>query len=361
MKRPPAPLETLLVPLAPIYAGVMRARNLGYAQGWLKSQSATVPVISIGNLTAGGTGKTPLTALLVEGLLSRGIRVGVISRGYRGTSPGLERVTPDGTSESAKRFGDEPTWLAQRFPSVPVYVGTDKVAVCRTLTANEKVDLILADDAFQHRRLKRSLDMVVIDATEPEWHYRSLPLGRMREGFDSLERADFVFLTKVNQARADRVSWLRKEIKEGLREKSGRVPIFEMESVITAFAPLGAAGQRAGDGLREASKWHGRRVLLVSGIGRPATFESSVRHDAGADVAKHLIFADHHVYTADDQTRILAEARRLQVDDVIITEKDAVKLAGWMPSTVSVWVSRLETRPRSDLGAFYEAAHRLLL
>jgi tetraacyldisaccharide 4'-kinase len=357
--RPALPLEALLAPLASLYAGIMRVRNVGYTRGWLPSYEVGVPVLSIGNLTAGGTGKTPLTELFVGALLARGVRVGIISRGYRGTGTGAERVRPEAGAEGARRFGDEPTWLAGRFPTVPVYVGTDKVAVCQKLLSENSVDLIVADDAFQHRRLRRAFDVVVMDASEPAWHYRQLPLGRLREGFASLGRAHAVFLTKVNLAEPSHLAWLREQAgRVGPADRSGqsalgfKLHVFEMSYRIQSFHQLATGSTRS---------ISGERVLLVSGIARPATFPLLVKDAAPeAEIVEHLVFADHHPYTADDFAKIEAKALALKANRIIVTEKDAVKMADWRPG-VDVLVSRLEARSEQDLEEFYEVIRRLAL
>jgi tetraacyldisaccharide 4'-kinase len=353
MKRPPLAIELFLIPFAFFYAAVMKIRNIAYARGWLSSYRVAVPVLSVGNLTAGGTGKTPLTELLVRALTLKGVRVGIISRGYRGSGSGIERVCPEEGARGALKFGDEPTWLAGRFPQVPVYVGTDKVEVCRKLLSENKVDLIVADDAFQHRRLHREIDVVVIDASEPEWHYRPLPLGRMREGFRSLARAQAVFLSKVNLAEEPYLSQLRNRIRTVRNGLGASHPVFEMQYKITSFASL--ANEEV-----PKSALDGKRILLVSGIARPHTFVKLVEEATNAEIADHLVFADHHPYNDDDLNEIENRARSLGAARIVVTEKDAVKMAGWTPS-LPIMMSRLEAVAQGGVEEFYEAVRRLVL
>lgn len=348
--RPPLFVEPLLWPAAKIYSGVMQARGLAYDRGWLESVDVGVPVLSIGNITAGGTGKTPLTSFLLQRFAERGRRVGVVSRGYGGREKGPARVPSDGKPSTAERFGDEPAWLAARHPSLPVVIGADRVAAARELSG--QVDLILADDAFQHRRLKRGFDAVVIDATEPLWHYRSLPLGRQREDFHALARARAIFLTKTNLADEAALSWLRARLASAVPS----VPVYEFEALLTGVAPLAAAVTETAS----ASSLTGA-VLLVSGIGRPMTFRKSVETDLGAVVREQMIFPDHHRYSEDDCRRISARAEELGVSAVVMTEKDAVKMSGLARALrPAVWVTRLESRPRTDFKEFYEAVDRFL-
>lgn len=356
MNRPSAPLELFLKPLAPIYAGVMRARNAAFDRGLLPSFEVGCPVLSIGNLTAGGTGKTPVTAMLVQGFLARGAKVGIVSRGYGGEFKGVLRVPNDGRAETAVLCGDEPSWFAARFSNTPVYVGADRVAACQEMIANEDVSLIIADDAFQHRRLKRSVDIVVIDPTEPKWHYRSLPLGRLREGFASLSRARAVFITKTNLAERAQIDWIKKEISRACAERAKALDVFEFTFGITGFSPLESkfSNEVVSPGVIDELN-----LFMVSGIGRPQSFERSVKEATKARIAGHMIFRDHHVYSSEDLERVERSAREARADRIVITEKDAVKVPDWRPS-VPVLVSRTEAKPKGDLKEFYEAVSRLL-
>jgi tetraacyldisaccharide 4'-kinase len=357
--RPAKLAEPLLQPLARIYSAVMQSRNFGYDREWLKSRGVGAPVVSIGNLTAGGTGKTPLTAFLISELRRRGVRVGVISRGYGGTVRGPVRVINDGSTETAMRFGDEPSWFAAHFKDMPVYICGDRVAAGQALLLDEKVDVIFADDAFQHRRLARALDFVVLDATEPEWHYRTLPLGRMRESFGSLGRADAIFITKTNLSSDPENTplALRKRI-----EQETAADIYEMESVISGFAPL--ANGAASTVTKPSSDFSGAGVVVASGIGRPETFTGLIER-SGVRILRQFDFPDHHVFSESDRQDIERAAVDQGAEAIFVTEKDAMKLSGWSPR-VPCWVSRLEFRQaphgaRDDLGELYETIARLTL
>jgi tetraacyldisaccharide 4'-kinase len=357
LKRPPIFIEVLLAPLAVLYRALMELRNLAYDSGLLKTFAAGESVISIGNLSAGGTGKTPITAFLCENLKAQGIQVGIISRGYGGTTQGPARVPSDGSTSTALQFGDEPAWIAARFPELSVFVGRDKVATVESLlqNAHHKPQLIIADDAFQHRRLKRDLDIVVVDASEPKWHERSLPLGRFREGFASLKRAQFVFLNKINLADPQRLAELRETVKE--TQKLAQFQIFEFESRISNFVPI--KDFLKGSVSPAQAAFRSQKVLLISGIGRPKSF-MDLCQSSQAEIIDHAVFPDHHAYTIDDFSALTEKARRLKVDAIFTTEKDAIKMANWLPP-VPCFVSRLEVQPRGDMEGFYEAVRRLHL
>lgn len=159
---------------------------------------------------SGGTGKTPVIAALIEWAIQSGYRPGVVSRGYGRQSYGVQAVHAD--DESAERFGDEPTMLKKQFVNVPIYVGADRVQAAMQLVSEHPVNLIFADDAFQHRKLKRDIDIVLIDATAPTSDYHPLPWGMARESFESLRRAQFVILTKVNLASSDNLKFIENKL-----------------------------------------------------------------------------------------------------------------------------------------------------
>lgn len=386
MVRPPCWIEILLWPLAMTFKMVVHLRNYLYDLQVFKSEEVSVPVVSVGNLTVGGTGKTPLTAMLVERILKRGLRAGIVSRGYKSKATVASRVpvlrqgdqglgdeSPLGAvvdrsegfddEPTAHQFGDEPTWLANQFTTIPVYVGVKKVEVSRKLLQEEKVDLLLADDAFQHRKLKRKTDLIVIDATEPRWHYRPLPLGRMREGFEALARAHAIFLTKTNLVNPGQLVELRSWILRHSPKVGSEVPLFELKSVIASVCLLHDHEEASIAVL--ASK----KILLVSGIGRPSTFATLIEEavfgnvephtEKAGRILDHLVFSDHHEYDALDLKKIESKAVEIGADVILVTEKDAVKLAGWR-SQFPVYVSRLKFQPCGNEGEFYEAIDRLL-
>ena len=383
-------LNPFLFMLAIIYDQVTHLRNLAYDRGLLSVHQirenaevaalhrSKVGVLGIGNLTAGGTGKTPITAFLTQQWLQRGFKVAIMSRGYRSSGEfEVARVPVANGIHDAELFGDEPVWLANRFPQVPVYVGANKVRVAQELLEHDVVDVILVDDAFQHRRLARQFDLVILDATEDLSHYRSLPLGRLRERFSGIRRANAVFITKTNLADPERIKILRDRLSHALLGL--KVPVYEFVSVIREFRhlrPLQGMGQNTKQAA-QPSESHmlthgalsrvklaaGDRVLLVSGIGRPETFDRAVRAACDVQIVDHLAYRDHHHYSDRDFRQIEARALELNATSIIVTEKDAVKMIAWQ-SQVPVLVSMLESEPLANsgenLGEFFENAARCL-
>lgn len=371
--------ELLLTPIASLFGFIARKRSDFYASGFLSSTEVGVPVVSIGNLTAGGTGKTPITAWLVGELKKQGLTCGIVSRGYGGEEKGPIRVVTTGVKDAAKRFGDEPSWLASVYPDVPVVIGGDRVADVRELLSQEKVQVILADDAFQHRKLRRDLDIVVIDATEPRWHYRPLPLGRMREGFSALSRAKYVFLSKTNQADQEQLEWIRGLLRE-LRTEFA-FTLIEFESTLSGFVRLAEnlpsnvgepnpfTDRRAPRGVGETtdpqfelSKPKGNRLVVMTAIGRPHVFKSMIESQTGLDVAESIEFRDHHAFSQQELADVEAKAVSLKARAIVVTEKDATKLRGWSPK-IGCYVSRLTSQPNiqfsTEVQELYEAIGRL--
>ncbi|WNL47957.1 tetraacyldisaccharide 4'-kinase [Dyella sp. BiH032] len=274
------------VPLSWLYGGVVRLRRRLYRRGWLRSVQLPVPVLVVGNITVGGTGKTPLTIALAEALRARGFRPGVVSRGYGGTEqgPALLDERPD-----PARFGDEPCLI--RAAGTPVAVGRDRPAASRLLV-EAGCDVVIADDGLQHYRLRRDTEICVIDGDRGFGNGRLLPAGPLREPLARLADVGF-------------------RVRNGGLATDGEVPM-QLE---------GGQVRRLADGeVLPMEAFRGRRVHAVAGIGHPARFFESLRAH-GIEVIPHP-FPDHHAYAAAD----------LDFGDglpLLMTEKDAVKCAGF--------------------------------
>ena len=301
--RGPGPMaaRTLLATLAVPYGLAMAARNAAYDRGWLASFPAPVPVISVGNLTLGGTGKTPLVAWVVRTLLAGGHRPAVVSRGYGA-----------GTGERS----DEAAELAIILPGIAHVANRDRVAGARAAAA-AGADVVVLDDGFQHRRLRRNIDIVAVDATDPFGCDRLFPRGLLRESAVGLARAGAVVLTRATAVDAAR----RAEIRDALdRACGGRLPATWMETEHRPVALRSAAGHtHPPDFVR------GRRVVAFAGIGNPAAFRATLER-MGADVVAFLPFADHHAYGDRDAALLADRAVALRAEVVATTLKDLVKL-----------------------------------
>jgi tetraacyldisaccharide 4'-kinase len=326
-----------LVPLSHLYGLAMRARAALYARGLLSQQILPCRVISVGNLTVGGTGKTPVVIALAAALRDRGRKVGVISRGYKRRSETSVLEISDGRTVRGhpEDSGDEPFLIAQRCPGVPVAVGSDRPLVGRYLLDGFDLDTLVLDDGFQHLALRRDMDILVLDAGAPFGNGYLLPRGRLREPLSAMERASAVLVTRASQAqRLD-------EVKATVRAVAPAAPIW-----ITDFTPS-AILQVGSSAAVEPSVLKGERVLAVSGIGNPESFRRLLAA-AGATVADHCVFPDHHAYSRDDLGRIRRSAEQVGADRIVTTEKDAVKLA---PLIKTLSPSEGEGRVRGDIWA----------
>jgi tetraacyldisaccharide 4'-kinase len=293
-------LGPVLVPFSALYAAAIYVRNRHYDRQAAASRSADLPVISIGNITVGGTGKTPIVINTVRRLQALECRPAILTRGYAAASG----QPPDEVME-----------FARTLPDVPVVVNPDRVAGAETARAEHRADCLVLDDGFQHRRLRRDLDIVTIDALDPWGGGWVLPAGRLREPLASLRRAHMFVITRANQVNAAQLE----AIERVLDQYAPHVPVLhatvEPESVVFPDERVDET---------TALAYHS--VLPVCGIGNPITFLECVAHLAGR-VCGELIFHDHQRYRPRHVRKILGLARRRGADLVVTTRKDWVKLA----------------------------------
>jgi tetraacyldisaccharide 4'-kinase len=299
-------LLALLIPLSLLYALVQRLRATLYCIGLLKSSRLPRPVISVGNLTVGGTGKTPVTAHIARLLLSQGYRVAVLSRGYGGSLEGHTVVVSDGSTVmlDAEQCGDEPFLLASSIPGLMVVMGSDRFSAGVLAMEQLAPDIFLLDDGFQHLRLRRDLNILLLDHALPFGNGWTLPAGILREPKSAATRADLVI-----QTRCPRVS---------------PTP-FPGIPCCTAHHGLGTLVPLAGGEALSLESLRGRRVLAFAGIADPHGFFVELR-ERGLSLVAELAMPDHVAY---DDNR-LAEIDHLmagsKAEFAITTEKDGVKL-----------------------------------
>jgi tetraacyldisaccharide 4'-kinase len=280
-------------PLSAMYGGVIGARNRLYERGWLRSRALQGTVISVGNLSTGGSGKTPFVILLGELLTARGIKFDVLSRGYGRTTRGVLLVDPGGLPQD---FGDEPLLIARKLRA-PVVVGEDRYEAGRFAESRFGPQIHLLDDGFQHRGLARDFDIVLL--TPEDARDRLLPAGRLREPLRALQRADAVVLTSGASQElfpvAGKMVW---------RVRRGIV--------------IGNVAQNVP-----------ARPVMFCGIARPQNFMLQLRA-AGVDPDAEAFFRDHHAYTEKDVRDLLELGQRSEAGGFVTTEKDAVNLGGYL-------------------------------
>jgi tetraacyldisaccharide 4'-kinase len=296
---------------AKLYELVVRARLALYENGLLKTYKLESPVISVGNLTVGGTGKTPCVAFLANFLRGEGHNVAILSRGYKRRSSGRVAVSNgEDILCGPLEAGDEPYLLAHSCPGVPVVVDADRYSAGKWLAERKPVTVFILDDAFQHLRLARDLNLALVDATEPLTGL--LPAGRLREPISGLRRADAVIVT-----RSDRISH-RCSLERTIL-KHAEIPVFYAHHEMTKMRRLDE---------REtinASDLARKRVAAFSGIARPERFIADLSN-LGIEVIQRFDFPDHHSYEVDEFLNLLKRARAAEAEAIVTTEKDAANL-----------------------------------
>jgi tetraacyldisaccharide 4'-kinase len=311
-------LTSALAALTPLYAAAVAAKNRAYDRGWTTPKRLHWPVVSIGNLSVGGSGKTPLTIRLAELLRERGTAVDVLSRGYGRRSSGAERVDPRGTAE---QFGDEPLEIA-RATGVPVFVGPSRHAagvLAEGMAAGTGLHLL--DDGFQHRQLARDVDIVVLHRSD--FSERLLPAGRLREGFSSLKRAQILVLRGEDG-----------DLESLVRGRDLSQPIWSMERRL------------------EVPVLH--RVVAFCAIARPEEFFSGLRA-SGAQIVAMRAWHDHHRFTETDIAELTELRRQHDAEAFLTTEKDRARLAPgalrMLESAAPLHTVRLIVRLRQEAAA----------
>lgn len=291
----------------------VRLRNRFFDWGWKRQYRAPVPVVGIGNLTLGGTGKTPCVEWVARFYRQHEVRVAILSRGY-GTQGGRN---------------DEAMLLEQNLPDVPHLQGIDRVALAQTAVEELESEVLVLDDGFQHRRLARDLDVVLIDATNP-WGYGYLfPRGAMREPIRGLRRASVVMITRADQVEASVIDAIRQNIR-----RKTEAPI-----VVTCHAPteLSSVGGKVSD-LQEL---RGKPIAAFCGIGNPQAFRHTIERLAGPPI-DFRVYPDHHEYTREDVDTLHRWAEGLPQDVLVLTtQKDLVKLPLALLGDRSLWALRI--------------------
>lgn len=297
------------------YGWVVRLRNLGYDRGWLRRECSPVPVVSIGNLTVGGTGKTPCVEHVARRYREMDLRVAILSRGY-GRQAGRN---------------DEALLLEENLPDVPHLQGADRAALARIAVEELESEVLILDDGFQHRRLARGLDVVLLDATNPWGHGYLLPRGLLREPPSSLRRAGVVMLTRCDQVEPANLARLLEQV----QQIAPAVPV--VQSRHRPVELVNSEGQT-----RPLADLANRDVILFCGLGNPEGFQQTML-DLGARVQDLRVFPDHHPYTRSDVEKLRGWARQHATECVVVTtQKDLVKIRLARLGDREMWALRIQ-------------------
>ena len=327
--RPVKLLLFVLAQLSGVYRVVIQSRLFLYSKGIFRHHTLGCQVISVGNLTVGGTGKTPVVEVFARELQQEGRKVAVLSRGYKKVEPPAlqkmmdrlllreqrrpPRVVSDGKTlllDSAMS-GDEPYMLASNLPEVCVVVDRDRVKSGRYAINKLGCDTLILDDGFQYQALKHRLEIVLVDRTNPFGNERVLPRGILREPVKNIRRADFIFITKSDGTGAD-------DLKRRLRTYNSKAEIIECQHCARHLQNVYSAERKELDSLK------GLKVMSFCGIAAPGGFEGELER-RGATILQRRRFADHHRYTQQEIIDAINLSRELEADAIVTTEKDAVR------------------------------------
>ncbi len=302
-------------PLILMYTAIIYLRNRLYDWSIFKTCISPLPTISVGNIQIGGTGKTPMVEYLAGKLKEKSVKPAIITRGYRRRMNKPVLVDPaDPHTIQVEVVGDEPFMLVCNLPDIPLVVNVDRCKAAILLKQIYPESIILLDDGFQHRRISRNFDIVLIDVTR--WPECGLlfPLSSLRDVKSSLKRAHALVLTRTGQAPG------KTEILKEQFSRRFKVPVFTAE--ITPQEIIGTGEKRESLPLKVLS---GKKVAAFCGIGNPSQFFSSIEH-TGAELCWKKTFPDHHFYTADDINAIIGESEKCGAEYIITTQKDSVKM-----------------------------------
>lgn len=345
-----------------VFSGIVQLRWWLYRKRILHDQPLGCLVVIVGNLTVGGTGKTPVVEKFAGALRDRGRRVAILSRGYRSKSPPFwkrwitsithateppPRVVSDGKNVllDSEIAGDEPYMLAKNLPGVFVIVDKNRVKAGRYAIKKFGCDTLVLDDGFQYLPLKGSLNLLLVDKTNPFGNTQLLPRGILREPVKHLKRASYVFLTKSDGKRD-------LDLEELIHEHNPDADIIECAHRPKFLRRIGSDEQQPLDFLKD------KRVGAFSGIAVPESFEKFIR-DLGGKIAFSRRFLDHYRFTSEDFVSIFSEGIEKKVDFLVTTEKDAVRLPDGLPCPVPIYYLRLEIEILHGASDFAEAVDRL--
>ena len=316
-----------LIFLSFLYCIILKFRAFSYTAGFLKKRKLNAKVISVGNLTTGGTGKTPMVIALAEILMKNNKKAAILSRGYKSKNEGRLKIVSDGKNikSDPASSGDEPYLIAERLKNVPVLICPDRYESGRYAIENFGVDTIILDDGFQNLAVTKDIDILLIDAMNPFGSGNLLPRGILREPLSAIKRADIIIITKADYP--ENIS----DIIETVRLYNSHAPIFKAiykPSVLVNIAT---------DRKEDISILKNKSVTIFSGIANPLSF-SYLINNAGAKIVNETIFSDHHSYTKNDIDRT-TEVQ--DADMIITTEKDAVKIRELIKEDRNIWAVRI--------------------
>ena len=343
-----------------VYEQLVNIKLLGYRLGISGKDKLDCYVISLGNITVGGTGKTPTAQRLAREIRDLGYRVVILNRGYRSKWHGEIGVVSDGKTlhMDAAEAGDEAYMLAKHLPNVPVLIGAERAVTGKYAIEHFGAEVAILDDGYQHWQLIRDMDILLVDAVNVFGNGHLLPRGTLRESMSHISRADVCLITKVDQAAEGAVNGIREtvhrynadaKIVESIHQPRCLIPLAEW------FIDLSSEGVCV-------ESISGKKIMAVSAIGNPASFERTLR-DLGAEIIESIRYPDHHEYTVKEMQDVLQQADALGAESIVITEKDAVKIPAEFAKTnwnIPIFVICVEVKFQAGAQEFQQELRRRL-
>ncbi len=332
-----------------LYSGIIRLRNLFYQTGLFKVRKLGCKVISVGNITVGGTGKTPMVIMLANLLKEKGYRPAILSRGYGGKKRRRVNVVSDGKNllMNPEKAGDEPVLIAKSVINIPVVTGKKRYLTGKFAIEHFGADVLILDDAFQHRSLFRDIEIVLLDNKKPFGNGFVIPRGELREPANALGRADIIVKTgDRGQGTGDRRQG--RGVTEQVAGNSGEWSV-DSGSGQQAVAPVYYKAYRRPKDLLKVdtgnvyplAHLHGKKVFAFAGIARPEHFKKTIESLRGKLVS-FINFPDHHVYTQEDLIKIKKAASQSSAQIILTTEKDGIKLIDFPDFLRDIYLLRIE-------------------
>ncbi|MDR1896751.1 MAG: tetraacyldisaccharide 4'-kinase [Prevotellaceae bacterium] len=312
----------LLAPLAAVYGAAVVIRNKLYDCGLFASRKFEIPLISVGNITVGGTGKTPHIEYLV-GILSRHFKVAVLSRGYKRQSRGFQYVE---IGDSVLKTGDEPLQIKCKYPDITVAVDADRAQGIRKLQEDfPDLEVVLLDDAFQHRQITPSLNIVLIDCNRPVWNDAMMPAGKLRDCCSSLNRADVFIVSKCPETLSqDERSYYINKLKKYNK------PVYFSSVELGKEYPVSEFADFDIDAADSAMPLNPPNITALTGIANPASFYAQLSKRFPDAAIEKTAFPDHHNFTEKEMQTIL---KKTESHTIVTTEKDSVRLISYFCAT----------------------------
>ncbi|MGV8058438.1 MAG: tetraacyldisaccharide 4'-kinase [Smithellaceae bacterium] len=333
-----SPVKAMLYVISLLYRLIITLRNRLYDRNIFQEIKLPCPVISVGNITVGGTGKTPCVIWIAQMLQKKGFKPAVLSRGYGGKNSQPVNIVSDGDKilVDSATAGDEPYLIARSLPGIPVFTGPQRILTGKNAIDNFGVNVLICDDAFQHRQIFRNINLVLLDSQSPLGNGHMLPRGSLREPVTELRRADAIILTRTDET---------KKTNEIIGELAcaSDIPVF-----VSSHKPVDAV-KRDNSGQLQLTELKGKKVCAFAGIAKPDSFKKAISA-TGAQILSFDIFPDHHRYTKKELENIHNNFLKNNGDLLITTEKDGMRLQEFPEFSKDIYLLRikLEIVPDGD-------------